>query len=124
MQFERDQTHPLFIRARQVCLAQNLREQKSENITSYFAREGGVCYLRIKNGALIIGLFRGAALQAEYPFLIGKGKVLRQWVVTETLDEPLFKALIEKTVVLNIEAEEKRRFRRRSKPISQPDPDA
>lgn len=118
MQFERDQHHPLFIRARQVCLAQNLREQKSENITSYFAREGGVCYLRIKNGALIIGLFRGAALQAEYPFLTGKGKVLRQWIVQDTLDETLLNELIEKTVILNIEAEEKRRFKRRSKPIN------
>lgn len=81
--FELDSTGEhaeLFLQVRdylKICIGNDAKEKQSENITTLHTKEGGFCYLRVKDGYIHIGWFRGRHLNDPYDLLFGKGKTIR-----------------------------------------------
>ena len=68
----------LFLNVRTQLLSYDeIWEVKKQNITSYFCKEGGICYLRVKDDVLIVGLFQGICLEAIYDLVPEKAKQIR-----------------------------------------------
>jgi len=58
-------------------IGEGVREKFSQNITSFFSKEGGFCYIRVKDDYIHIGWFRGRYIDDRYQLLFGKGKTIR-----------------------------------------------
>jgi len=90
--FERDsqsEQSELFLALRdyiKISIGNGVKEKHRENITSFFSREGGFCSIRVKDGAVLIGWFRGRFIDDRFGLLYGKGKTLRTQKV-ERLDK-------------------------------------
>lgn len=70
----------LFLQVRdfvKICIGNDVKEKRSENITTFLSKEGGFCYLRVKDDYVHIGWFRGRHLDDKYNQLFGKGKTIR-----------------------------------------------
>lgn len=91
--YERDSTGEhaeLFLKVRdyiKVCIGNDAREKHSANITTLFSREGGFCYIRVKEDYIHIGWLRGRHLPDPYNLLFGKAKTIRGQKVHK-LDKP------------------------------------
>ena len=59
------------------CIGDDVKEKFSENITSFFSKEGGFCYIRVKDDYIHIGWFRGRYIDDIYGHLFGTGKTIR-----------------------------------------------
>ena len=83
MQFDKDMNSAqaeLFLKVRGLIMDEigdDVKEKFSDNITSYMSKEGGYCYLRVKDGFVHIGWFRGVNFDDKYGLLFGNGKVIR-----------------------------------------------
>ncbi|MEJ2414849.1 MAG: hypothetical protein P8Y22_06245 [Sulfurimonas sp.] len=81
--FERDSTGEyaeLFLKVRdyiKICIGNDAKEKYSENITTLYSKEGGFCYIRVKDDYIHLGWFRGRYIDDKYDLLFGKGKTLR-----------------------------------------------
>jgi hypothetical protein len=81
--FERDSTGEyaeLFLQVRdyiKICIGNDAKEKYSENITTLYSKEGGFCYIRVKDDYIYLGWFRGRYIDDKYDLLFGKGKTLR-----------------------------------------------
>lgn len=81
--FERDsrtEQAELFLALRdyiKICIGNGVKEKQRENVTSFFAREGGFCSIRVKESAVLIGWFRGSSIGDPFGLLEGSGKRLR-----------------------------------------------
>jgi len=90
--FDRDsqsEQSELFLALRdyiKICIGNGVKEKHRENITSFFSREGGFCSIRVKDGAVLIGWFRGRFIDDRFGLLYGRGKTLRTQKV-ERLDK-------------------------------------
>jgi hypothetical protein len=60
-----------------ICIGNSVKEKHRENSTSFFSKEGGFCSIRVKEGAVLIGWFRGRFIDDRFGLLYGKGKTLR-----------------------------------------------
>ncbi len=81
--FERDsrgEYAELFLEVRdfiKICIGNDAREKYSENITTLYSKEGGFCYIKVKEGYVHVGWFRGRHINDDYRLLFGKGKSIR-----------------------------------------------
>lgn len=84
-----------------------------EYVTSFHSDEGGVCYLRIKNGELIVGFFKGAYLSEYEDVLTGTGKTMRHLTFTckDEINEALLQEIVEESIIYNIEQAELKKMR-------------
>ena len=46
-------------------------------MTRLYSKEGGFCYIKVKDDYIHIGWFRGRYISDKYNFLFGKGKSIR-----------------------------------------------
>ncbi len=70
----------LFLQVRdyvKICIGNDAKEKYSENITTLYSKEGGFCYIRVKDDYVHLGWFRGCHIQDKYNLLFGKGKSIR-----------------------------------------------
>ena len=70
----------LFLNVRdfiKICIGNDAKEKYSENITTLYSKEGGFCYIKVKDDYIHIGWFRGRYISDKYNFLFGKGKSIR-----------------------------------------------
>lgn len=81
--FEKERTGEygeLFLSVRdyiKVCIGNGVKEKHSKNITSFFSKEGGFCYICVKEDYIHIGWFRGRHLDDPFDLLFGKAKIIR-----------------------------------------------
>ncbi|WP_428738804.1 hypothetical protein [Sulfurimonas sp.] len=81
--FEKDSTSEhaeLFLNVRdfiKICIGNDSKEKYSENITTFYSKEGGFCYIRVKDDYVHLGWFRGRHIDDKFGLLFGKGKTLR-----------------------------------------------
>jgi hypothetical protein len=70
----------LFLNVRdfiKICIGNDAKEKHNENITTLYSKEGGFCYIKVKENYIHIGWFRGRYINDKYNFLFGKGKTIR-----------------------------------------------
>lgn len=121
MQFDRDLNSnkaELFLQVRDFIiksLGEDVYEKHSENITSYFCKEGGICYIRVKDNYVHIGWFRGKFIDDKYNLLFGKGKTIRGHKVKEfdELQKEAISYYINETISFLIEHNELKRLKAR-----------
>lgn len=83
MQFDKDLNSnqaELFLAVREYiikCIGKDTDERYRDNITSYYSKEGGFCYLRTYHDYIHIGWFRGVHIEDKYNLLFGSGKTIR-----------------------------------------------
>jgi hypothetical protein len=81
--FETDSTGEyaeLFLQVRdfiKICIGNDVREKYSEKITTLYSKEGGFCYIRVKDDYVHLGWFRGRHIKDKYDLLFGNGKTIR-----------------------------------------------
>jgi hypothetical protein len=81
--FEKDTTGEyaeLFLKVRdfiKICIGNDVKEKYSENITTLYSKEGGFCYIRVKDDYIHLGWFRGRHINDKYNLLFGNGKTIR-----------------------------------------------
>ncbi len=91
--FETDSTGEhaeLFLQVRdfiKVCIGNDAKEKYSENITTLYSKEGGFCYIRVRDDYVHLGWFRGRHIEDRYDLLFGNGKSIRGQKVYK-LDKP------------------------------------
>jgi hypothetical protein len=91
--FEKDSSGEyaeLFLEVRdfiKICIGNDAKEKYSENITTLYSKEGGFCYIRVKDDYIHLGWFRGRHINDKYDLLFGKGKTIRGQRVYK-LDKP------------------------------------
>ncbi len=91
--FEKDTTGEhaeLFLQVRdfvKTCIGNGAKEKYSENITTLYSKEGGFCYIRVKDDYVHLGWFRGRHINDRYGLLFGNGKTIRGQKVYK-LDKP------------------------------------
>ncbi len=96
--YERDSTGEhadLFLKVRdyiKVCIGNDAREKHSANITTLRSKEGGFCYIRVKDDHIHIGWLRGRHLPDPNNLLFGKAKTIRGQKVYK-LDKPTREAI-------------------------------
>lgn len=117
--FEKDSNSPLaelFLQVRdyiKICIGNGVKEKFCENITSYFSKEGGFCYLKAYDEYIHIGWFRGRHLDDRYYKLFGKGKTIRGQKVSK-LDKHTRDAIrdyVDQTLIFLIEHNELMKMR-------------
>lgn len=81
--FEKDSNSEyaeLFLAVRdyiKICIGNDVKEKYSENITTFYSKEGGFCYIKVKDDYIHLGWFRGRYINDKYNLLFGKGKTIR-----------------------------------------------
>ncbi len=121
MQFDKDlnsKNAELFLQIRDFLMesiGKDRFEKQSENITSYFCKEGGICYIRTKDNYLHIGWFRGIHIEDKYNLLFGNGKTIRGHTIREfdELQKEAVKYYIDETITFLIEHNELAKLRKK-----------
>ncbi|WP_072680288.1 hypothetical protein [Arcobacter sp. LA11] len=120
MQFDKDlnsEHAELFLEVRGLIkksIGKEVKEKYSKNITSFFTKEGGFCYIKTYQDYIHIGWFRGISLDDKYNLLFGNGKTIRGQRVRK-LDSTTKKAIkyyIEQTLYFLIEYNELMKIKR------------
>ncbi|MGD9968832.1 MAG: hypothetical protein AB7S65_00110 [Sulfuricurvum sp.] len=109
--FEKDSTGEyaeLFLHVRnfiKICIGNDVKEKYSENITTLYSKEGGFCYIRVKDDNIHIGWFRGKHIDDKYNLLFGKGKTIRgqKVYVLDKLTRDAIKYYIHETLMFLLE---------------------
>jgi hypothetical protein len=94
-------------------IGDDAKEKYSKHITSYFIKEGGVCYIKTKSNYVHIGWHRGTRIDDIYSLLEGNGKIVKGMRV-DTLNEKykeIIKDYINQTIIILIEAYEMKRLK-------------
>ena len=92
-----------------------ITEIKNAKQTSYRDSYGVVVMMRTKGDVLVVAFGKGYKLQEKFPQLEGNGKIVRHLYFKEedSVDEVLLRAMIEESLLLNIEGFEMRELRKR-----------
>jgi len=87
-----------------------IKELKNAKQTSYSDEYGVVAMLRSRGDVFVMAFGKGAKLQERYPMLKGSGKTVRHlyFKMQDEVDENLLKEMIEESLILNIEAHERK----------------
>ncbi len=117
--FAKDSNSPLaelFLSTRdyiKICIGNGVKEKFSENITSYFSKEGGFCYLKAYDDYIHIGWFRGRHLDDKYSKLFGKGKTIRgqKVIKLDKLTRDAIRDYVQQTLIFLIEHNELMKMR-------------
>jgi hypothetical protein len=119
MQFDIDKNgefSEIFLKLREILLSiQGIREQKNAKQTSYYDAYSAICFLRASKKKFTLSLAKGAMLEKKFPFLKGDGKVVRHLYYHDSvqIEEATIRAMIEETMLLNLEAYELKQLRRK-----------
>ena len=119
VQFDRDRISAqadLFFSVRKLLLEyEEIWEVKKQNITSYFCKEGGICYLRVKDDVLIVGLFQGICLEEIYDLVPEKAKQIRHLnYKNEAAFEPdFFHNIIKDSMICAMQRKERAALKRK-----------
>ena len=120
MQFDKDiagKFSELFLKLRSIILSfEEMSELKNAHQTSYRDGYGRViCILRTDEEKLTWVLGQGAKLEDKYPFLEGNGKIVRHlyFKKLDEINEDLIREILEESFILNIEAVELKKLRKR-----------
>ena len=121
MQFDKDMNSPftsLFLEIRDLIMkeiGEDVKEKYSDNITSFFSKEGGFCYLRTYETHVHIGWFRGVSFDDKYKLLIGNGKTIRGHRLTrlDKKNKDAIKSYIQQTKIFLIEHNELAKMKKR-----------
>ena len=91
----------------------DITEVRNAKQTSYHDSYGVVLMVRSKGDTFVLAFGKGAKLQEQYPTLVGNGKIVRHLYLKSLaqLDESLLRALIEESLILNMEAYEMKLLR-------------
>ncbi len=91
-----------------------IKELKNAKQTSYRDSYGVVVMMRTKGEVLVVAFGKGYKLQEKFPQLKGNGKIVRHLYFNEedSVDEVLLRAMIEESLLLNIEGFEMREIRK------------
>lgn len=114
MQFDKDMNSSfasLFLDIRDLIkkeIGDDVLEKYSENITSFFSKEGGFCYIRTYETYVHIGWFRGVNFEDKYKLLSGNGKTIRAHKLTklDKKNKEAINSFIEQTKIFLIEHNE------------------
>jgi len=90
-----------------------ITELKNAKQTSYHDSYGVVVMMRTKDDVLVVAFGKGHKLQEKFPQLEGNGKIVRHLYFKEEeyVDEVLLRAMIEESLILNIEGFEMRELK-------------
>lgn len=121
MQYDKDMNSPfaeLFLKVESfICkkIGDDVKKRYSANITTYFTKLGGYCYLKTYEDRVHIGWFKGSSLDDKYDNLIGDGKVIRghKIIKLDKLTKEAIKYYIDETTVSLIEQNELKKMRKR-----------
>ena len=114
MQFEKDingDFRDIFLKLRDIILSfDDIVEIKNAKQTSYRDDYAMVMMIRGRDDKFVASFGKGVALSCKYPSLQGDGKIVRHlyFKTLKDIDEQLLKNIIEDTIILNIEAFEKK----------------
>ena len=91
-----------------------ITEIKNAKQTSYHDSYGVIAMMRTKGDVLVVAFGKGYKLQKKFPQLEGNGKIVRHLYFKEedSVDEALLRAMIEESLLLNIEGFEMRELRK------------
>lgn len=116
--FETDSTGEyaeLFLQVRdyiKICIGNGVKEKHSENTTTFSSKEGGICYIKVKDNYIHIGWLRGRHIEDKYDLLFGNGKTIRGYKVYQ-LDKETREAIryyVSETLIYLFEHNELKRF--------------
>ncbi len=120
MQFDKDingKFSDIFLKLRSIILSiEEMSELKNAHQTSYRDSYDRVtCILRTDDEKLTWVLGQGAKLESKYPFLEGHGKIVRHLYFknVDEVNEDLIREILEESLILNIEAVELKKLRKR-----------
>jgi hypothetical protein len=90
-----------------------IKEIKNDKQTSYSDTYGVVAMLRGRRDIFVVAFGKGAKLQERYPMLKGSGKTVRHlyFNTLDEVDEKLLCEMIEESLILNMEAHERKILR-------------
>ena len=90
-----------------------IREIENAKQISYHDENGVIDMMRQKGEKLVVSFGKGALLQEKFPNLLGDGKVVRHlyFGAYNTIDTALLKEMIDESIILGIEADERKKMR-------------
>jgi len=90
-----------------------IKELKNAKQTSYSDEYGVVAMLRSRGDVFVVAFGKGAKLQEKYTMLKGSGKTVRHlyFKTLDEVDEKLLREMIEESLILNVEAYERKGLR-------------
>jgi hypothetical protein len=120
MQYDRDlngEFKEIFSKLREILLSYDeMSEKRNAKQTAYYDSYSAVGFLRPHNDGkrYCLSLAKGGKLQKTYPFLEGDGKIAKHlyFCCVREIDEVLIRAIIEETMVLNMEAYELKKLKK------------
>ena len=117
MQFDKDiisEQAELFKYLREQILSHKMiKEIKNAKQTTYNDNYSSVCMLRVRKGIVRLSFANGARLQQQYSELVGDSKKVRylDFHTIKEVDKTSLKAMIEESLLLNMEKYELKRLR-------------
>ena len=109
MQFDEDLNSKhadMFLKLREIVLSfDDIYEKKNAKQTSYYDAYSSICFIRLKKNTLVFALANGARLSEKFSQIVGEQKIVRHiyFKNKDEIDEALVKAIIEESLILNIE---------------------
>jgi len=109
MQFDIDvnsEFSSIFLRLREILLSYSeINELKNPKQTAYFDEYSSIGFLRANKKFLTFSLANGVRLEEKFGPLDGCGKIVRHiyFYKIEDIDEDYIRAIIEESLILNIE---------------------
>jgi len=90
-----------------------IKELRNAKQTSYSDKHGVIVMMRTKGNVFVVAFGKGAKLQEKYPILEGTGKIVRHlyFKTFDEVDEKLLKEMIEESMILGLEAHERKLLR-------------
>lgn len=120
LQYDKDMNgefSALFMKLRTIIMSyEGIKEIKNAKQTSYrdvYCRT--VVMMRNRGDVFVVAFTQGANLMQKYPFLEGCGKIVRHlyFKTVDDVDESLLREMIEESLVLNMEAVELNKLKKR-----------
>jgi len=118
--FEKDSNSfvaELFLQVRdfiKICIGNSVKEKHNEYTTSFYAKEGGVCSIKVSGESIYLNWFRGSSIEDKYNKLEGDTKVSRvQYVYTlDKLTRDMIRYYVDQTFIFLIEYNELKKIKK------------
>ena len=96
-----------------ICNFPQIKEIKNAKQTSYKDGYSTVCMMRVRNKKVHLSFANGAKMQETFTELLGEGKIVRylEFIAIEEIQTKRLKAIIEESLLLNMEKYELRKLR-------------
>ena len=117
MQFDLDISSPqaaCFVALRELILSYaEIHESKTAKQTTYKDSYSSVCMLRVRQEKVRLTFANGAKMQEKFEMLLGSAKIVRylEYHDIQEIDSTLLHAMIEESLLINMEKHELQRLR-------------